>query len=334
MTDYPAHTHAVLLLCGHFGQLPHGTSPLTLSEYNALARTLHARGERPEALFDDALSADVVQEVRLKGGIERLRHLLGRGVELAFAMDEWAREGLWVAARGDARYPTRLRSVLRDKAPALLFGIGEANLLQTPALAVVGSRDASDEVLGAVSRMGPEVVSAGWSVVSGGARGVDLTSMQAALNAGGTAVGYLPEGIAKPSRSGAFRTAVREGRLVLVSPFTPYARWSTANAMARNKLIHAHGQHVIVAASGTDGGTWTGALENLKAGWTPMHVLAGAGLPNGNAALVREGGLPLPIERLSSAGWLSALNAPPTTAPNPAPQDPTPPAQQLGLFGG
>jgi predicted Rossmann fold nucleotide-binding protein DprA/Smf involved in DNA uptake len=330
MSDYPAHTQAVLLLCGHFGQLPTGTSPLTLTEYNGLARALHARTLRPEALFDVSLRADLALEVRLKGGLERLNVLLGRGVDLAFALDGWTREGLWVSARGDTRYPARLRSVLRDKAPVLLFGIGDVALLRSPALAVVGSRDASPEVLEAVSRMGREVASAGWSVVSGGARGVDLTAMQACLEAGGTAVGYLPEGIAKPSRSGAYRTAVREGRLVLLSPFTPYGRWSAANAMARNKLIHAHGTRVVVASSGTDGGTWTGALENLKAGWSPLHVLTGGGLPDGNAALVREGGLPLPIERLSETGWLDALNAPKAPSPDPA----EPPPQQLGLFGG
>jgi len=330
MSDYPAHTHAVLLLCGHFGQLPTGTSPLTLSEYNSLARALHAKGMRPEHLLEVEVRDEMADVTRVKGGIPRLKTLLDRGVDLAFALDGWAREGLWVAARGDARYPARLRSVLREKAPALLFGIGDVSLLNSPALAVVGSRDASPDVLEAVSRMGQEVASAGWSVVSGGARGVDLTAMQACLDAGGTAVGYLPEGIAKPSRSGAYRTAVREGRLVLLSPFTPYGRWSAANAMARNKLIHAHGSHVVVASSGTDGGTWTGALENLKAGWAPLHVLTGAGLPDGNAALVREGGLPLPIERLSETGWLDALNAPKAPSPDPA----EPPPQQLGLFGG
>jgi predicted Rossmann fold nucleotide-binding protein DprA/Smf involved in DNA uptake len=53
--------------------------------------------------------------------------------------------------------------------------------------------------------------------------------------------------------------------------------------MERNKLIYALADWAIVVASAAgQGGTWTGALENLKAGWAPLFVRNGSDVPDGN----------------------------------------------------
>ena len=46
--------------------------------------------------------------------------------------------------------------------------------------------------------------------------------------------------------------------------------------MGRNKLIYAHGDWaVVVAAEAETGGTWAGAVECLRSGWTPVFVRSG-----------------------------------------------------------
>jgi predicted Rossmann fold nucleotide-binding protein DprA/Smf involved in DNA uptake len=59
--------------------------------------------------------------------------------------ERWTSRGLWVLSRSDDAYPGRLKSYLGQAAPPLLYGAGELRLLQAGGLAIVGSRDASEE---------------------------------------------------------------------------------------------------------------------------------------------------------------------------------------------
>jgi DNA processing protein len=71
--------------------------------------------------------------------------------------------------------------------------------------------------------------------------------------------------------------------------------------MGRNKIIYGLADFAIIVSSDYQkGGTWAGAIEALKAGWCPVFVRSGSGMPQGNRELVKQ-----------SAGKLSetALNA-------------------------
>ena len=64
--------------------------------------------------------------------------------------------------------------------------------------------------------------------------------------------------------------------------------------MGRNRLIYALASWAAVVSSSVDsGGTWAGALENLRAGWVPLFVRTGENAPSGNRELIRRGGIPL-----------------------------------------
>ncbi|WP_313331300.1 hypothetical protein [Comamonas sp.] len=84
---------------------------------------------------------------------------------------------------------------------------------------------------------------------------------------------------------------LKEGRLVLVSPFYPEAGFNAGNAMGRNKYIYALSDRALVIdpALGS-GGTWEGALEVLAQQWVPLYVRTPGNGP-GNAALVEKGGI-------------------------------------------
>lgn len=70
-----------------------------------------------------------------------------------------------------------------------------------------------------------------------------------------------------------YRDAVAQGNLLLLTVDNPYSRFTVAAAMNRNKYIYGMANYAVVVSSGlNEGGTWAGAVENLKAGWTPVFV--------------------------------------------------------------
>jgi hypothetical protein len=80
-----------------------------------------------------------------------------------------------------------------------------------------------------------------------------------------------------------------------VSPFYPEAGFNAGNAMGRNRYIYTLADQALVIDSALrSGGTWEGAVENLKHGWVPLYVRT-PGEGAGNAALVAEGALPFTL---------------------------------------
>lgn len=107
-----------------------------------------------------------------------------------------------------------------------------------------------------------------------------------------------------------------EGLAVLVSPFHPEAGFSTGNAMARNKYIYCLAESALVVHSGKNGGTFSGAQENLKKGWVPLWVKPTDEESAGNADLVVAGGhwCDMDWRSLSVARLLEQLNPVSTSA--------------------
>jgi predicted Rossmann fold nucleotide-binding protein DprA/Smf involved in DNA uptake len=133
-------------------------------------------------------------------------------------------------------------------------------------------------------------------VVSGGARGVDQISMTAALEAGGVTIGILAENLLKKSVERSARHAIADGRLLLLSPYHPNARFTVGTAMGRNKLIYAMSDYgLVVSAEYKKGGTWAGAEEELKReNALPVFVRIGNDTPQGNSKLLDLGAIAWP----------------------------------------
>lgn len=294
--DMNEDTEVVLLLCGRFGgEKQEPFQPLSSREYGELARWLNARSLRPSDLLTaqghEAL-ADL-HEARLER--KRVDFLLGRGTAMALALERWSRGGLWVMSRGDSDFPKRLKRHLKNSAPPLLYGAGDRSLLDSGGLAIIGSRDASASALEYTRWVAARCSEEGMAVVSGGARGVDAASMQGATEAGGRCIGVLACDLLKTSVNRQNRIGLQEGRLVLISPFFPEAGFNAGNAMGRNRYIYTLADHALVIDSALrSGGTWEGAVENLKNGWVPLYVRT-PGEGQGNAALVADGALPFTL---------------------------------------
>jgi len=284
-------TKAILLLTTYFsGEKNRPFNPLTPIEWGRFAEHLHARNFSPDSLFSHELDKVFEGFADKKISKERVSYLLGRGASLALSLEKWERSGIWILTRGSDEYPGLLKKRLGAKSPPLLFGYGNAKLLNTPSVAVVGSRDVDDNDIKFSRSVAVTAASQGYSIVSGGARGVDEAAMRGAIEAEGTAVGILANSLLRASTSVAYRRHLNEGNLVLVSPFNPEAGFSVGNAMQRNKYIYCMSRAAVVVHSGLSGGTWNGAVENLKQGWVPLFVRKNEDLKAGNTKLVEQGG--------------------------------------------
>ena len=160
-------------------------------------------------------------------------------------------------------YPAALKEKLGLDAPACIWARGDLSLLDTPAVALVGSRDiggANREFAGAVGR---QAARQGYALVSGNARGADKTGQEACLRAGGRVISVVADRLADHRQ--------RENVLFLSEDGFD-AEFSAWRALSRNRLIHALGRMTFVAQCTLGhGGTWDGTVKNLSNGWSPVR---------------------------------------------------------------
>ncbi len=93
----------------------------------------------------------------------------------------------------DDDYPVALREIADP--PALLFVRGTLLESDRFSLAVVGTRKASSGSRALSERLSADLASAGLTVVSGGARGIDMAAHRGALRVGGRTIAVLGSGI-------------------------------------------------------------------------------------------------------------------------------------------
>jgi len=303
-----ANTQAILLLTAPLitGRNDLSTELLTFGEYTKLTRLLREHQREPADLIGSE-ACEIISEVAAVFGPPRLKALLGRGFQLSQAVDHWNNRAIWVVSRADATYPRWLKTRLKEDAPPLLYGCGDAALLEMGGLAVVGSRQVDDELLTYAEGIGRMAAAANLTLVSGGAKGIDRAAMHGALLAGGNVVGVMADSLERAVLARDNREALMDGRLVLVSPYDPGAGFNVGHAMQRNKLIYALAEAaLVVTADFQKGGTWEGAIEQLeRLRLAPVFVRTGEKSGKGNRALILRGGLPWPEpqdgDELSSA---------------------------------
>jgi DNA processing protein len=292
-----SNTQAILLLTAPLIVGRGSSSPdiLTPGEYKRLARHLREIQHEPADLF----SQDATELLRACNPVideTRLQRLLGRGFQLSQAIERWQTRAIWVVSRADAEYPKRLKVRLREDAPAVLYGCGDHNLMESGGLAVVGSRHVDDTLIEFTMAVGRLAAKARRNIVSGGARGIDQAAMRGALEDGGKVIGVLAENLEKTSMKRENRNFLLDGQLVLLTPYDPSAGFNVGNAMQRNKLIYALADAALVVNSDLKkGGTWAGAVEQIdKLRLVPVYVRLTSEPSPGLDALRKKGALPWP----------------------------------------
>ena len=224
----------------------------------------------------------------------RVVGLLARATAMAFELERLDQSGIATLTPFDDSYPQRLRTNLRNKAPAILHAAGALELLDEGGVGVVGSRNVSDEGARVAKALGRQAASLDVPLISGAARGVDQLAMNAAFTAGGNVIGVPAHALSRTLRSPDVRRAIYEDRTVICTPYAPNSPFSVGKAMGRNKLIYALSDvTVAVAADQGSGGTWSGSTEAMKGRYCRVAVWRGPGEGPGNEALEDMGATPL-----------------------------------------
>lgn len=289
-------SQAMLLLCSNMAipkTMAHEYHVFDLTEWNELAKKIASTLlKRPGALLASE-PGDWQRELGWDSKqSDRVLKLLSRRLNLAMELKRFENMGIWVITRSEAVYPVRYKKLLREKAPIILYGSGDISMIRNDSVAFAGSRDANDEAIDFTRDLARGCARAGITVISGGARGVDTAAEEAAIMEGGRVISVLSCDLAKAVRKGLRRQTLLDHRLLLLSPYHPQAWFSVGAAMGRNKYIYTLSKFaVVISAVEGRGGTWAGAMENLKHRWVPLIVRNGDHIPSGNLALIKSGAM-------------------------------------------
>jgi len=166
---------------------------------------------------------------------------------------------------GDDNYPASLSNII--DAPLVLWGQGDPLALKTKQIGIVGSRHASPNALRHSTILSRKLTSAGLTITSGGAKGIDSTCHQACLEDNGTTIAVLGCGIdviyPKSNRK-LFSSISQNGLLLSEYPLGTQPR--PGHFPRRNRLISALSDIIIVVEAALKSGSLITAQHALEQG--------------------------------------------------------------------
>jgi DNA processing protein len=158
-----------------------------------------------------------------------------------------AAAGLRWVGRSDVCYPSSLAAVFDPPVGIFVRGQGPLDLLERPAVAIVGARACSSYGAHVARTFGRELAAAGLVVVSGMARGVDGEAHRGALEAGGVTVAVLGCGVDRDypaAHRELARRICRDG--LVVSEYAPGVEPAPWRFPARNRIVAGLAQVTVV----------------------------------------------------------------------------------------
>jgi DNA processing protein len=165
----------------------------------------------------------------------------------------------WRIAPGDDGYPGWL-SHLGELAPPCLHGVGDRGVVSgldhDATVTIVGSRRASSYGLRIAEQLGRDLASAGVTVISGMAWGIDAAAHRGALAGGGCTIAVLaggPDYVYPPSNRGLYLRIVAAGAAVSEHP--PGTRPYKGSFPTRNRIMAALAKLVIVVEAADPSGS-------------------------------------------------------------------------------
>ena len=285
--------------------LPHQALVALLRAFGNPAAVLEATRAQLAAVVPDVVAARVQQPV---------------APESLAATREWlADPSHEIIAWDDPDYPHALLDL--GYAPPALFFVGRRQLLNRPALAIVGSRNATAQGNDNARAFAHALSQAGLTIVSGLAVGVDAAAHEGALEGVGSTLAVVGTGLDRvyPARNRdlAHRIAEHGG---LISEFPPGTPPREANFPRRNRLISGLARGALVVEAALSSGS---LITARYAGEQGREVFAIPGsihspLSKGCHKLIREGAKLVEtaqhvLEELGMAAPLDPARAGPTS---------------------
>jgi DNA processing protein len=212
------------------------------------------------------------------------------GSEVEHALEWSAMAGHAVLTLADPRYPKQLLEI--SDPPMLLYVSGNEKLLGAPALAVVGSRNATPQGLDNAHNFARAFSEGGMTIVSGLALGVDSAAHHGGLQGRGSTVAVLGTGIdiTYPKRNQSLAEKIATDG-VLVSEFPLGTPPHAANFPRRNRLISGLSLGCLVVEAALDSGSLITARFAAEQGREVFAVPGSIHSPlsKGCHALIKQG---------------------------------------------
>jgi len=207
----------------------------------------------------------------------------------AQALETAAARGIGLVARGEAGYPDLLGRIYDP--PPVLWTRGSLDSC-SHAVAIVGSRTATPHGLEIGFRLGLGLARAGFTVVSGLARGIDAAAHRGALKAGGATIAVLGCGVdvVYPPEHAALAAEVAAGG-ALASEFAPGVPPHGWHFPRRNRIISGLALGVVIVEAANRSGSLITAGCAADQGRSVMAVPGGvlSGRNRGAHKLLRDG---------------------------------------------
>ncbi len=240
----------------------------------------------------DIYDAEVGDYLRAGFSSSEVRTLAHKDLDEAKRLDEICyRQRIGIMVWGDPTYPSYLYDI--ENPPAVMYYRGYIpNLDDNVAVALVGTRSASDNGIKTAHRMAFDIASAGGIVISGFARGIDSAAHRGAIDAHGITMAFMGCGLdtVYPPENGALYAQIRE-RGTLLSEFAPGVPPVGTNFPVRNRLISAFARSVAVVEAPVGSGAMITAKYAVKQG-KRLFSLPGSLLNpccGGSNMLIRDG---------------------------------------------
>jgi len=286
--------YATILLCSYLDTKTTNYKPYTALQWSKLvSMIINSSIKEPAALLNMS-QEDISKNLDVAmNEAARISNLLSRGGNMAFALEDLERKGINVITRSDKHYPNRLKSLLKKNAPPILYYCGDISIANQKGIAIVGSRNIDDDAEKFAQELARKAADENLVIYSGGARGIDVISENAALNSGGKVVSVLADSLVKKIKKKDIRNRITNGQLLLLSAINPDAPFSAGSAMNRNKYVYSLSQGAFIIASNYNkGGTWAGATENIENEWVNSFVWNTMNY-KGNSELIKKGAEPI-----------------------------------------
>ena len=206
--------------------------------------------------------------------------------------------GAWLVTPADPLWPPQLN----DLGPARPYGLwcrGDSrhllDLASAPSVALVGSRDPSIYGTEATTHLAAELARRGYTVISGGAMGIDIAAHRAALTQQGSdmpTIAFMAGGLDRlyPAQNSDTLNMIVDRGLIMseVSVGNTPTRW---RFLERNRLIAALARHTIVVEARWRSGALNTARHAMEIGRTLWAVPGQINSPNsvGTNRLLRDG---------------------------------------------
>jgi DNA processing protein len=255
-----------------------------------IGRLLEASGSA-EAACETSVST--LRSIEALRGADKIHASLRAAKDLVpQELDSCASLGVRVICRDDEEFPTLLRDI--SDPPAVLYVKGALEPRDLNALAIVGSRRCSYYGREQSERFAALLAGCGFSVVSGGARGVDSAAHRGAMShPQGRTIAVLGSGLDvpyPPENKPLFEQIADRGAVLSEYPLgTPPAK---ENFPRRNRIVSGMSRGVLVVEADEKSGALITARQACEDHSRPVFAIPGRidnAMSAGPHKLIREG---------------------------------------------